>query len=160
MEIASLLRKKGEAHLYKNEFIRAKTTFDSAMQMQKRISGPDTFDVASSTYCLATAYFYLNDFSHAKLLFQECMRIHTKLAGRDDARNVKSLCWIGRLHEKANEPQTALERYLLALQLCKKEKSSVDYRVVAMLLHSIGRLYENVQTEMSLKCKYTCLLRR
>lgn len=155
IEVAALLQKKGEAHLYKNEFIRAKATFDSAMQMRKMISGADSLFVASSAYCLGVAYYYLNDFSHAKLLFQECMRIQSKLSGDNDPCIVRSLCWLGRLHEKLSEPQKALERYLSALQRCKQEKSSVDYRVVVMLLHAIGGLYEDDRVnrqDMALKC--------
>ena len=112
MTVATLLRKKGEAHLYKKEFIRAKATFDSAMQIQKNISGADTMSVAYSTYCLGVAYYYLNDFSHAKLLFQECMRLQRKLTGENDACIVRSICWLGRQHEKLGEPAKALERYL------------------------------------------------
>ena len=154
IEVASLLQKKGEAHLYKNEFVRAKATFDSALQIKKNISGADCMPVASSTYCLGVAYHYLNDFSHAKLLFQECMRIHVK----NDACVVRSLCWIGKQHEKLNEPEKALERYLSALRIYKKGKSSIDCIVVVMLLHAIGKLFEddkvNLQ-EMALKCKWT-----
>jgi len=63
-EVAALLHKKGEALLYKNEFVKAKATFDSAMQIHKKILG------------------YLNDFSHTKLLFQECVRIPENQSGR------------------------------------------------------------------------------
>jgi tetratricopeptide (TPR) repeat protein len=139
-----LLHKKGEAHLYKSDFARAKATFDAAVQIHKKISGmEDSIPLADSTCCLGVAYFYLNDFSHAKLLFQECMRILEKLVGNNDLYTVRSLCWLGRQHQKVNEPQKALERYLSALQICKRNKASVDYRLVVMLLHAIGKLYES-----------------
>ncbi len=144
LEVAELLHKKGEAHLYKNEFARAKATFDAAVQIHKKISGmEDCIPLADSTCCLGVAYFYLNDFSHAKLLFQECMRIQEKLVGNNDLCIVRSLCWLGRQQQKVNEPQKALERYLSALQICKENKASVDYRLVVMLLHAIGKLYES-----------------
>ena len=157
MDVAALLQKKGEAHLYKDEFQRAKETFDSAMQIKKNLSGPVSMPVASSLYCLGTAYYYLNDFSHAMLLFQECLKIQVKLAGENDVGVARSLCWIGRHHEKLKEPEKALERYLAALRIYKKDMASIDYRVVVMLLHSTGRLYEDEKVsleEMALKCKW------
>ena len=64
---------------------------------------------------------------------------------------------MGMIYEKVNEPQKALERYLQALQICKQKKSAItDYRVVVILLHAIGRLYEDDKVnlpEMALKCK-------
>lgn len=142
LEIAALLQRKGEAHLYKNEFIRAKTTFESAIQIRRKIQGKeDCMHIASSTCCLGVVYYYLNDFSHAKLLFQECYRIQIKLSGEDDACIVRSLCWLGRQHQKVKEPQKALERYMLALQRCKSMKASIDYRLVVMILHEMGNLY-------------------
>ncbi len=143
LEVAELLHKKGQAHLYKNEFARAKATFDAAVQIHKKKSMEDCIPLADSTCCLGVACFYMNDFSHAKLLFQECMRIQEKLVGDNDLCIVHSLCWLGRQQQKVNEPQKALERYLSALQICKKNKASVDYRLVVMLLHAIGKLYES-----------------
>jgi tetratricopeptide (TPR) repeat protein len=144
LQVATLLQKKGEAHLYKNEFARAKATFDAAVQIHKKISGmEDCMLLADSNCCLGVVYYYMNDFSHAKLLFQECMRIQEKLVGHNDLCMVQSLCWLGRQQQKVNEPQKALERYLSALQICKKNKASVDYRLVVMLLQAIGKLYEN-----------------
>lgn len=144
LEVAALLQKKGQALLYKNEFVRAKATFDSAMQIHKKISGMDeSLPLADSTCFLGVAYYYLNDFSHAKLLFQECMRMQEKLVGEDDLCIVRSLIWLGRQHQKVKEPQKALERYLSALQICKKKKASIDYRLVVMLLHIIAKLYED-----------------
>mmetsp|Transcript_19746 Transcript_19746/g.37056 ORF Transcript_19746/g.37056 Transcript_19746/m.37056 type:complete len:118 (+) Transcript_19746:1360-1713(+) len=108
--------------------------------------------VASSTYRLGVACHYLKDFARAKVLFRECMRIQMK----HDVSVVKSLCWIGKQHEKLNQPAPALERYLSALRIYKKQKSSIDYRIVVMLLHAIGQLYEDEKVnhqEMSLKCK-------
>ena len=89
LEVAALLQKKGKALLYKHEFVRAKATFDSALQIHKKISG------------------YLNDFSHAKLLFQECMRIQEKLVGEDDVCIVLSLIWLGR-QQRAPESSQAI----------------------------------------------------
>ena len=144
LEVAALLQKKGKALLYKNEFVRAKATFDSAMQIHRKISGmDDCIPLADSTCFLGVANYYLNNFSHAKLLFQECMRIQEKLVGEDDLCIVLSLIWLGRQHQKVNEPQKALERYLSALKICKKKKASIDYRLVVMLLHVIGKLYED-----------------
>ena len=167
IEVATLLQRKGEAHLYKKEYVRAKATFDSAMQIQKKltdgVSGTDSMSVASLTYCLGVAYYYLNDASTAKLLFQECMRIQLKFAkgGNNETNSFiasRSFTWMGRVYEKMNKPQSALEQYLYALQVCKKNKSVIDdYRVVVILLHSIGKLYEDDkvdQPDMSLKCKY------
>lgn len=157
MAVATLLLRKGEAHLYKNEFDRARVTFDSAMQISKNVSGDNSTHVASSTYCLGVAYHYLGDFAHAKLLFQECIRIQVKLASGDNSNVVRTLCWIGKLHEKLKEPAKALERYLYALKVYKNEKSGIDYRIVAMLLHSIGGLYEDDKIdlqEMAVKCRY------
>ncbi|KAL7554747.1 hypothetical protein ACHAWF_018279 [Thalassiosira exigua] len=153
LEVAALLQKKGEAHLYKSEFIRAKATFDSANQINKNFA-PDSMAVASSTFCLGVAYFYLNDYSHARLLFFECMRIQRKLSGEGSPCVVKTLCWIGRQHERLKEPEKALERYLSGLQMYKKVRVT-DYRVVAMLLHASGRLYEDDKVnlpDMALKC--------
>ncbi len=144
LEVAALLQKKGKALLYKNEFVKAKATFDSAIQIHKKMSGiEDCIPLADSTCFLGVAYYYLNDFSHAKLLFQECLRIQEKLVGEDDLCIVLSLIWLGRQHQKVKEPQKALERYLSALQLCKKKKASIDYRIIVMLLHVIGKLYED-----------------
>ena len=166
MEVARFLQRKGEAHLYKNEYVRAKTTFDSAIQIKKRISGANSIPVASSTYCLGVAYYYMDDFSTAKLLFQDCMCIYMKL-GREKGPSlvVRCLTWMGRIYEKVKEPQKALERYLQALQICKKKKSAItDYRVVVILLHAIGRLYEDDKVNlpvMALKCKsIRCLVPR
>lgn len=142
LEIAALLQRKGEAHLYKNEFIQAKTTFESAIQIRRKMQGEeDCIHSASSTCCLGVVYYYLNDFSHAKLLFQECYRIQIKLSGEDNACIVRSLCWLGRQHQKVKEPQRALERYMLALQRCKSMKASIDYRLVVMIIHEMGNLY-------------------
>ena len=156
VQVAELLQKKGEAYMFKNEFVKAKATFDSAMQIQKRISGmKDSLPLASFTCCLGMAYYYLNDFAHAKLLFQECIRIQLQLSGDDEPCIVYSLCWLGRQHQSCNEPRKALDRFLSALQRCKTIKS-IDYRVVVHLLHAIGEVYEDEsinQHDMSLKCK-------
>lgn len=157
LEVAELLKKKGEAYLFKNDFGKAKTTFDSAIQIQKRISGMnDSLSLASFTQCLGVSYYYLNDFAHAKLLFQECMRIQLNLAGDDESCIIQSLLWLGRQHQGVNELRESLEQYLSALQRCKQNKSVIDYRVVVLLLHVIGELYEeesiNLQ-DMALKCR-------
>jgi tetratricopeptide (TPR) repeat protein len=156
VQVAELLQKKGEAYLFKNEFVKAKATFDSAIQIQKRFSSmKDSLPLASFTCCLGMAYYYLNDFAHAKLLFQECIRIQLQVSGDDESCIVYSLCWLGRQHQSCNEPRKALELYLLALQRCKTIKS-IDYRVVVQLLHAIGEVCENEsinQLDMSLKCK-------
>ena len=131
------------------------------MQIGKSTSG-FPLSVARSTYCLGVAYHYLKDFSHAKVLFQECMRIQVSQAGENDVRVVCTLCWIGRCAESTKEPAKALEHYLSALQICKKEKTSIDYRIVALLLHSIGRLYEDDKVnleDMALKCKCEILIK-
>eukprot|EP01082_Thalassiosira_pseudonana_P002916 g2602.t1 g2602 contig12:436185-436720(+) len=110
---------------------------------------------ASSAYCLGVAYYYLEDYSHARLLFQECMKVQTKLLGESDVHIARSLCWLGRNNEQLQDPSKALERYLSALQICKKNKSLLDYRVVAMLLHAIGKAYEDeklAQPDMALRC--------
>lgn len=161
VHVTKFLQKKGEAYMFQNDFLKAKATFDSAIQIQKRISGTrDSIPQASLLCCLGVAYFYLNDFAYAKLLFQECMRIHFQLAGDDAICIVYSLCWLGRQHQRVDEPQKALERYLSALQRCKKMKS-IDSRVVVHLLHLIGEVYEdetiNLQ-QMSLKC--TCMVEK
>ncbi len=157
MQAAELLQKKGEAYLFKNEFVKAKTTFDSAIQILKRISGTmDSMSLASLMCCLGVAFYQLSDFAHAKLLFKECMRIQLELAGDDESCIVYLLCWLGRLHQRVNEPQRALELYLSALQRCKTVKT-IDYRVVVHLLQVIGEVYEEETInlpEMSLKC--TC----
>lgn len=154
-EVAELLLKKGVSHLYKREFIRAKATFETALQIWKKISDVDSMPISSSTYCLGVAYYYLGDYSHARLLFEECRRILSKLFGEDCQNVATTLCWLGRQHEKLNDPNTALERYLLALQILKKEKASADYHVVILLLHAIGKMYQHEEVnllEMSLKC--------
>ena len=143
--------------MFKNEFKKAKATFDSSIQIEKRLFGmKDSLSLASFTCCLGAAYYHLDDFAHSKLLFQEGMRINSQLARSDESCIVYSLCWLGRLHRRMNEPQKALERYLSALQRCKKILS-IDYRVVVHLLHVIGEVYEeetvNLQ-QMSLMC--TC----
>lgn len=156
LAVATLLQRKGEAHLYKREFIRAKANFDSAMQINKKISGDDSIGTASSTYCLGVVHYYLGDCSHARLLFLECLRIQLKNSGESNSSPARTLCWIGKQHEKLNEPEKALERYLSALQVYKRERSGIDYRVVAMILHSTGGLYETNTVdspEMALKCK-------
>ena len=157
VQVAELLQKKGEAYMFKNEFNKAKATFDSSIQIEKRLFGmKDSLSLASFTCCLGAAYYHLDDLAHAKLLFQEGMRMNSQLAGSDESSIIYSLCWLGRLHRRMNEPQEALERYLSALQRCKKILS-IDYRVVVHLLHVIGEVYEeetvNLQ-QMSLKC--TC----
>ncbi len=154
-EVAELLQKKGVTHLYKHEFIRAKATFEVALQIQKKLSGVDSQPIVSATYCLGVAYYYLSDYSHARLLFEECQRIQTKLFGEDSQYVATSICWLGRQHEKLNDPNAALERYLSALQVLKKEKASADYRVVILLLHAIGKMYQHKEVnllDMSLKC--------
>ena len=156
LEVAALLQKKGEAHLYKNEFKKAKSIFDSALKIREKLLGVESLPVAHSMYCLGVAYHYLKDYSHAKLLFQECMRIQVKLLGENDALVARSLCWLGRQHEKLCDPNKTLERYLSALRIYKKIKSSTEYRVVIMLLHAIGGIYEDSKVnllDMSLKCK-------
>ncbi len=157
MQAAKLLQKKGEAYLFKNEFVEAKATFESAIQILKRISGAlDSMLLASLMCCLGVTFYQLSNFTHAKLLYNECMRIQLELAGDDESCIVHSLCLLGRLHQRVNEPQRALERYLSALQRCKTVKT-IDYRVIVHLLQVIGEVYEeetiNLQ-EMSLKC--TC----
>jgi tetratricopeptide (TPR) repeat protein len=69
----------------------------------------------------------------------------------------QSLCWLGRNHQSLHEPGKALEKYLSSLQQCKVNKKSVDYRIVVMLLHTIGETYEDEQInlpDMALKCKW------
>jgi 3-dehydroquinate synthetase len=83
------------------------------------------------------------------------MRIQTKLLGKDDLLIAQSLSWLGRNHQQLNEPTKALEKYLSALQLSKKNKNAVDYRIVVMLLDEIGKTYEDEKvnlSEMALKC--------
>ncbi|KAL3792663.1 hypothetical protein HJC23_009391 [Cyclotella cryptica] len=155
VEIAAILQRKGEAHLYKSEFSRAKSTFDAALQIREKALGRESIPFASSLYCLGTAYYNLKDYQHSRLLFQECMRIQTKLLGKDDLVIAQSLCWLGRNHRHLNEATKALEKYLSALQLCKKNRNAVDYRIVVMLLNAIGKTYEDEQinvSEMALKC--------
>lgn len=154
-EVADLLLKKGVTHLYKREFNRAKATFEVALQIWKKVSGNDSIPIASATYCLGVAYFYLGDYSHSKLLFEECLRIQAKLFGEDSQNVATTFCWLGRQDEKLNDPNTALEKYLLALQILKKEKASADHYVVILLLHAIGKMYQHEEVnlyDMSLKC--------
>ena len=97
----------------------------------------------------------MGDYSHARLLFEECQRIQTKLFGIDRQNVATSFCWLGRQYEKLNDPNIALERYLSALQILKKEKASADYHVVILLLHAIGKMYQHKEVnllDMSLKC--------
>ena len=155
-EVAELLQKKGVTHLYKREFNRAKATFEVSLEIWKKVSGGiDSMPIASATYCLGVAYYYLGDYSHAKLLFEECQRIQANLFGEDSQNVALSFCWLGRQHEKLNDPNTALERYLSALQILKKEKATADYHVVILLLHAIGKMYQHEEVnllDMSLKC--------
>jgi len=161
-EVASLLHKKGAAYLYKKDYVRAKTTFGSAMQITRKISGAKSILAASHVYYLGVVYYYLNDFASAKSLFQQCTRIHVELAKKNNASLLfGSLTWIGRVYEKINEPQKALERYLFALQVYKKKKkknsATTDYKFVATLLNAMGKVYEHAELnlpEMSLKCKF------
>lgn len=98
----------------------------------------------------------MKDYHNSRLLFQECMRIQTKLLGKDDLLIAQSLSWLGRNHQQLNEPTKALEKYLSALQLSKKNKNAVDYRIIVMLLDEIGKTYEDEQvnlSDMALKCK-------
>ncbi len=154
-EVADLLQKKGVTHLYKHEFNRAKATFEVALQISKKLSGIDSIPIASATYCLGVAYYYLGDYSHSKLLFEECLRIQAKLFGEGSQNVATTFCWLGRQHKKLNDPNTALEKYLSALQILKKEKASADYHVVILLLHAIGKMYQHEEVnlyDMSLKC--------
>lgn len=154
-EVAELLQKKGVMHLYKHEFIRAKATFEAALQIWKSVSGLVSLPFASSTYCLGISYYYLGDYPHSKLLLEECRRLLETLLGESNQKIALSLCWLGRIHEKLNDPNTALERYLAALQILKKEKTSADYHVVILLLHAIGKMYQHEEVDlldMSLKC--------
>jgi tetratricopeptide (TPR) repeat protein len=146
--------------LYKAEFSRAKSTFDAALEVREKLLGRESVEFACSLYCLGTAYHCLKEFARSRLLFQECIRIQTKLLGNEDLRIAQSMCWMGRNHQELNEPSKALEKYLSALLLCKKNKGTVDYRIVVMLLHAIGLIYEDDTInllDMALKCK--CSLR-
>ena len=154
-EVAELLHKKGVTHLYKHEFVRAKATFEVALQIWKKIAGIDSIPMASTTYCLGVAYYYLCDYSHAKLLFEECQRIQEKIFGKGSQNIATTLCWLGRQYEKQDDPNTALEKYLSALQILKKEKASADFHVVISLLHAIGKMYQHKEVnlfDMALKC--------
>lgn len=146
-------------HLYKSEFSRAKSTFDASLQIREKLLGRDSNAYASSLYCLGVAYHCLRDFSHSRVLFQECIRIQMSytLVPKANNRIGQSLCWLGRNHQSLHEPGKALEKYLSSLQQCKVNKKSVDYRIVVMLLHTIGETYEDEQInlpDMALKCKW------
>lgn len=126
------------------------------MKIKEKLLGRISLPVASCTYCLGVAYFYLDDYTHARLLFEECMRIQIEVVGDNDPLVARSLCWLGRQHEKLNESNKTLEKYLSALRIYKRNKSSTDYRVVVMLLHAIGKTYEDDKVnlaDLSLKCK-------
>ena len=131
-------------------------TFDVSLQIRQKLFGRDSSAYASSLHCLGVAYHGLKDYSHSSLSFQECMRIQTKLSCNNDVCIAVSLCWLGRNHQNLNEPNKALEKFLSALQLYKRNKNVADYRIVVMLLHTIGQIYEDKKVhlmEMALKCK-------
>ena len=152
-------------HLYKSEFSRAKSTFDASLQICENLLGKDSNACVSSLYCLGVTYHCLKDYSHSIVSFQECIRIGTKVSSENKLLIAQSLCWLGRNHQCLREPSTALEKYLSSLQQCKLNKQTVDYRIVVMLLHTIGQIYEEEQVnqqDMALKCKaneqFKCVL--
>ncbi len=150
------MQRTGECHLYKNEYGRAKSIFQSALKILEQNLGRVSMPVASCTYCLGIAYYYLHDYTHSILLFEECKRIQVKVVGENSNFVARTLCWIARQHEKIAEHDIALEKYLSALRIYKLNKSSSDFRVVIMLLHSIGKTYEDEKVnlvDLSLKCK-------
>ena len=143
-------------HLYKSEFSRAKSTFDASLQICENLLGKDSNAYASSLYCLGVTYHCLKEYSHSIISFQECIRIGTKVPRESKFLIAQSLCWLGRNHQCLNESSKALEKYLSSLQQCKLNKQNVDYRIVVMLLHTIGQIYEGEkvnQQDMAMKCK-------
>ena len=152
-----MLRKKGEAHLYKREFAKARATFDAALSSAKGAAGAgagadaDAALVASAAYGLGVAHHYLKDPSRAALSFRECAR----LRAQHGACPAVALLWIGRQHERLAEPEKALGQFLSALCVYKKRQHPIDYRVVAKLLHAAGGVYERNEDchDMALKCE-------
>eukprot|EP00956_Cyclotella_meneghiniana_P015860 scaffold24640_cov68-Cyclotella_meneghiniana.AAC.5 len=133
---------------------------EEVLPLTKLLVGSNHQDVCKLLNRMGGVYKKLHDWDNAIGSFQGALRV--KRADEEIDRDDIEVATLlqkkgeGRNHQCLNESSKALEKYLSSLQQCKLNKQNVDYRIVVMLLHTIGQIYEGEkvnQQDMAMKCK-------
>ena len=93
------------ASLYQaqKDYARAEPLFKQALEMRKRVLGPQHPDYSLSLNSLANLYYSRGDFSHAEPLFQEALAIRQQVLGRDHPDCANCLHNLARLYESRGD---------------------------------------------------------
>lgn len=151
-EICQILQKKGTIHLFRKEYQKGKSCFESVIQRVKRLKEASFPSDASTIYCLGVAFHHLGVHKLAVVAFTKALRIWTTEGGETHINCGYAMYWIARQDAAMGRLQHALNGYRGALHVYKMNKQCLDYAVVTATLQLLGEAHSKLgDSHMALK---------
>ncbi len=147
-EICSLLEKKGVAHLFRNEFQRSKSCFESVIYRLVK-QKTDLTMMAQSTYCLGVAIHHLKVHKLSLLSFQKALCLWTEEFGENHVNCGLALHWMGRQELELSGFDRAVMLFRASLQNLKQNQNCGVHAVIIKTLELLGETYEKLEDEES-----------
>lgn len=128
------------------KFAEAELFFDRALEIQKRIAGPDSYQVAKTLSYISSTHSNRGDYGIAIDLETQALRIQEKIYGKDDPRVAQSNYEIGMMVIDKGDTVNAQRYFLESLDVLKRGNHAdsvvgyLDYLMLGDISYSLGDL--------------------
>ncbi|XP_046855435.1 uncharacterized protein LOC124448463 [Xenia sp. Carnegie-2017] len=140
--VAKSLNILGNLHSEKREYKRSEEFYKKALELRKKLLGPDHVEVADSLCNLGILYYNCGKYETSENYHKEALEMRKKLLGPDHVKVADSLNSLGILYTKTGEYEKSENYHKEALEM-RKKLLGPDHVDVANSLCNLGILYYN-----------------
>ncbi|MGH9819190.1 MAG: tetratricopeptide repeat protein, partial [Pyrinomonadaceae bacterium] len=146
LQLALDLYTKGASLDLEGKFTEAEAFFDRALEIQKRIAGPDSYQVAKTLSYISSTHSNRGDYVTAIDLETKALKIQEKIYSKDDPRIAQSNYEIGMMVINKGDTANAERYFLESLDILKRGNhvdsvvGYLDYLMLGDVSYSLGDL--------------------